>query len=94
MKSRSPTPDIVPVFDIRDGADCAHLQFKTWSEMGLRWNSYREYSLSLNCNLAADETPESLMERFIRDIRDIRAKGEHVIACAFHNFALSVIVTA
>lgn len=94
MKTKANSlPDIIPVFDRRDGADASGngMEFKTWSELGLRWNSYREYSLQLNCNLRDGETFEGCLERLIAGVR---AKGERIIAAAIHNFAVSLIVTA
>ena len=77
--------DVVPVFDKRDGAECEALQFKTWSDLGLAWNAYREISIS-------DWRDHD--KHLARLLRDCRAGGARVIAAAFHNFAVSVIVAA
>lgn len=79
------SPDIIPVFDFRDGADCEHLQFKTWSEMGLRWNSYREMSLS-----GSSYKPD-MLDSLLAECRRIRAQ---VIAIGLHNCAASVCIKA
>lgn len=81
------SPDIIPVFDKRDGADCASLAMKTWSEMGLRWNQYCDYSRSF---YRADQTtPEAEVARLIADLRKA---GKRIIAAAIHNYAVSVCV--
>lgn len=75
--------DIVPIFDMRDGMDCAHLQFKTWTDMGLPWNSYCERSIT-----GSRFRPESLGEMLAECAR----KGETVIAAAFHNYGTSLAI--
>lgn len=85
MKNISKPADIVPVFDFRDGGDCEHLGFKSWSEQGLRWNSYREMSLS----------GSSFKPEFVDYLlAECRRKGEQIIAIGLHNYAASVVVRA
>lgn len=87
MKNKNIQPDIVPVFDKRDGADCESIQFKTWDEMGLRWNQYCDYSRT---HYSSDKTtPEAELDRLISDLREA---GKRVIAASIHNFAVSACV--
>ncbi len=85
MKTSQAKPDAVPIFDKRDGGDCEHLQFKTWSEMGLRWNAYTEVSRT-GSRFHPEDLPEMLA--------DCARKGETVIAASFHNYGTSLAVLA
>jgi hypothetical protein len=82
------TQDIIPVFDKRDGADCAHLQLQTWSDMGLPWNRYCDYSRSFS-RMDVGETPETMLAKLVQDLR---AHGKRIIAASLHNYAVSVAV--
>lgn len=82
------TQDIIPVFDKRDGADCEHLQFKGWTEMGLCWNQYCDYSRSFS-RMDSGETHETMLAKLVQDLR---SHGKRIIAAAVHNYAVSVCV--
>jgi hypothetical protein len=82
------TQDIIPVFDKRDGADSAHLQLQTWSDMGLPWNRYCDYSRSFS-RMDVGETPETMLAKLVQDLR---AHGKRIIAASLHNYAVSVAV--
>lgn len=75
--------DIIPIFDFRDGQDCASIQGKTWGDLGLAWNSFRQMSLSGSHN--QEEALQSLLS-------ECQRKGWRVIAAALHNFAASVCI--
>lgn len=78
--------DLFPVFDKRDGADCEHLQFKTWSEMGLPAYAYRERCIS---GFWKDhDTALSLL------VAKCHKAGERIIAASMHNGAVSVAIYA
>lgn len=79
----SHSQDLIPVFDFRDGAECSHLQFKTWSEMGLRWNSFREMSLT------GSTFKPPMLDSLLAECRRVRAQ---VVAIGLHNYGASVCI--
>ena len=79
----------IPVYDKRDGAPSAHLQFKTWTEiLGCAWNEYKERSCS---GWPADSSHEREMRGLLAEAK---RRGETVIAVAYHNCAVSIAVRA
>lgn len=80
---KTQTQDLIPVFDFRDGGECEHLQFKAWSEMGLRWNSFREMSLT------GSTFKPSMLDSLLSECRRV---GAQVVAIGLHNYGASVCI--
>lgn len=75
-------------FDKRDGAEHAHLQFRTWSEiLGLPWNA----TLDRSSQGYREGQTETEMQRLIHEAE---LGGETILAAAYSNYAVSIAVKA
>ena len=74
-----------PVYDMRDGAEHAHLQLKTLGEFvqGLAWNDYVTHGVG---GIIGDH------EKHLKDIvrRSKRGTASRVICASLHNYGVSV----
>ena len=85
MKTKHP----FPIFDKRDGASHADLQFKTWTEiLRLPWNAYLDRSVS------GIYSPEDHADAFRRLVRKAKRDGETILAASFSNCAVSIAVAS
>lgn len=78
----------VPLFDKRDGARDAHLQFKTFSEMlSIPWNAWCGHSMS---GAGYGEYGTAHLARLVRDAEKT---GKRVLACDVNNYGCGIAVS-